>query len=158
MIVVAVAALLLTGCEGPEGPPAPAPAPAPEPVLTDSPSSPPATADGSVLAFLDASGVVKATLGCSADGLRIALPMVQPIASEERLSIGTDGEAWALVADLSATGPGVTASGPPDPDLLDRLERGEALFASYGSQSVGPLVAASPDGLQTMISGCRQQE
>lgn len=154
-MIAAVAALLLTGCEGPQT--APAPAPAPKPVPINAPPVP-QDSDGSTLAFVDTSGAVAATLGCGAEGLGIVVPGFQPVASEERLSIGTDGEAWALVADLSAPGPGVTASGSPEPDLLERLERGEALFASYGRQSAGPLAAASPAGLQNMIAGCRRRD
>jgi len=152
-IATAIMAFLLTSCEGPQAPPAPAP----EPVPINSPPGPP-DADGSALAFVDTSAAVAATLGCGPDGLGIVVPGFQPIGSEDRLSIGTDGEAWALVADLSAPGPGVTAFGSPDPDLLERLERGEALFASYGSQSAGPLVAVSPAGLQNMIAGCRRRD
>lgn len=153
MILAAVAALLLTSCEGRQAPPAPAP----EPVPLNAPPGPP-DANESALAFVDTSGAVAATLGCGLDGLGIVVPGFQPIASEDRLSIGTDGEAWALVADLSAPSPGVTASGFPNPDLLARLERGGALFASYGSQSAGPLAAASPAGLQNMVAACRGRE
>lgn len=156
MIVTGVAALLLTGCEGPPK----SPSPAQEPVQADTPSTAPdaAIANGSGLAFVDTAGAPRATLSCGAGELRIVLPGFEPIGSEDRLSIGTDNEAWALVADLAAPGPGVTASGAADPDLLDRLARGEALFASYGQQTAGPLSAASPGGLQNLVSACRGRE
>ncbi len=156
--VLAVVAVLLfqTGCDRPEAPPpadlTPVPADASPPPASVAP------ADGSVLAFVDAAGAPTATLSCDPSGLRIVVPAFQPIGSEDRLSVGTDGEAFALVADLAAPGPGVTASGTIDPDLLDRLARGEALFASYGQQSVGPLAAASPAGLQAWVSACRRHE
>lgn len=153
-ILVALAALLLpTGCDRPDATP---PAEVPGPVPTAPPPAAPPV-EGSALAFVDAAGAPTANLSCGNDGLRIVIPGFQPIASEDRLSIGADGEAFALVADLAAPGPGVTASGPPDPDLLDRLARGGALFAMYGQQSAGPLTAASPAGLQTLISTCRRR-
>ncbi len=157
IVLAAVAVLLLpTGCERPEAPPLTPPTPVP---AAPSPAAGSvAPADGSALAFLDAAGAPTATLSCGPEGLRIVVPGFRPIGSEDRLSIGTAGEAFALVADLAAPGPGVTASSAIDSDLLDRLARGEALFASYGQQSAGPLAAASPAGLQAWISVCRRRE
>jgi hypothetical protein len=143
-VLAAVAALLLpTGCDRPDAPPPAAPTVAP--------------ANGT-LSFVDGAGDPAATLSCGAGELRIVVPGFQPIGSEDRLTIGTEGEAFALVADLAAPGPGVTASGAPDPDLLNRLARGEALFAMYGQQSAGPLAAASPAGLQALVSACRDTD
>ncbi len=161
VLVLLAAVLIPVGCDRPDSPAAsppaaaPAAAPAVPPPAAPSPA-PPAEASG--LAFIDAAGASTATLNCGSDGLRIVVPGFRPIASEDRLSIGTDGEAFALVANLAAPGPGVTASGPPDPDLLDRLARGEALFAVYGRQSVGPLAASSPAALQTTVSACRRSD
>jgi hypothetical protein len=151
VLAVFAGLLMTTGCDRPDTPPAVAPTPG----AADAPAIPP-PADGSILTFVDAAGASAATLSCTPDELRIVAPGFQPIASEDRLSIGTAGEAFVLVADLAAPGPGVTASGAPDPDLLDRLAQGEALFAMYGQQSVGPLTAASPAALQAMISACRR--
>ena len=155
-VLAAVAVLLLpTGCDRPDAPPPADPAPVP---AAPSPPAPTVASDDGTLAFVDAAGVPTATLSCGAGALRIVVPGFQPIGSEDRLSIGTEGEAFALVADLAAPGPGVTASGTPDPDLLDRLARGESLFAMYGQQSVGPLAAASSAGLQALISTCRETD
>ena len=153
-VLVAVVALFLqTGCDRPEVPP---PAdPSPLPVAAPPAPAGDAPADGS---FVDAAGTPTATLSCGSGELRIVVPGFRPIESEDRLSIGAEGEAFALVADLSAPGPGVTASGAPDPDLLNRLGRGAALFASYGQQSAGPLAATSSAGLQTVISACRRRK
>lgn len=160
LAVVAALLLLPSGCDRSETPPATAPTPAP---VAPSPAAPPAApsvapADGSALVLVDGVGAPTATLSCGPDGLRIVVPGFRPIGSEDRLSIGTDGEAFALVADLAAPGPGVTASGAPDPDLLNRLARGEALYALYGQQSAGPLAAASPAKLQAVVSACRRRE
>jgi len=156
-IITALAILFAqTGCDRPEVPPTMAPSPvsaASSPAAEDG-----ATAGETVLAFLNAAGAPNATLTCGPGGLRIVVPGFRSIASEDRLSIGMEGEAFALVADLAVPGPGVTASGPPDPDLLDRLARGEALFASYGQQTAGPLTAASPTELQDLISACSRHE
>lgn len=160
IFAASVAALVLvTGCDRPEAPPAPAaPAPAPLPPVATPAAPAPRPTGGSALGFVDAAGAPAATLSCGPGGLRIVVPGFQPIGSEDRLSLGTAGEAFALVADLADPGPGVTASGPPDPDLLDRLARGEPLFASYGQQSAGPLTAVSPAGLQAVVSACRRRE
>jgi hypothetical protein len=155
-VLAAVAVLLLpTGCDRPDAPPPADPTPVP---AAPSPPAPTVAPGDGTLAFVDAAGIPTATLSCGAGELRIVVPAFQPIGSEDRLTIGTEGEAFALVADLAAPGPGVTASGAPDPDLLDRLGRGEALFASYGQQTAGPLSAESPAGLQNLVSACRGRE
>lgn len=136
--VALIILLLQTGCDRPDAPPAGAASP-----------------DRTAVALLDPAGVPAATLGCTDGALTLTVPVFQPIGSEDRLSLGAEGESFALVADLDASGPGVTAAGAPDPDLLDRMARGAALFASYGRQTAGPLVAASPAGLQAMISACQ---
>ena len=159
--VLAVAAVLLlaTACGRSEAPPAADPAPEPAPAASVPPAASAASPAGrSEVVFVDAAGVLTAILSCTTDELRIVVPGFQPIGSEDRLSIGTEGEAYALVADLAAPGPGVTASGPSDPELLDRLARGEALSAMYGQQSAGPLSAASPTGLRAAVSACRRRE
>lgn len=157
-LAVAAVLLLATACDQSEAPPPADPAAPAEP--TTAPAAAPSVvpAHGPELVFVDAAGVLTAILSCSTEELRIVVPGFQPIGSEDRLSIGTEGEAFALVADLEAPGPGVTASGAPDPDLLDRLARGEALSAIYGQQSAGPLTAASPTGLEAAVSACRRQE
>lgn len=155
-VLAAVAALLLpTGCDRPDAPPPADPTPVPAAASPAAPTVAPANGD---LSFVDRAGFPAATLSCGAGELRIVVPGFQPIGSEDRLTIGTEGEAFALVADLAAPGPGVTASGAPDPDLLNRLARGEALFAMYGQQSAGPLAAASPAGLQALVSACRDTD
>lgn len=154
--------LLTTGCDVPDTGPnrtaAPPPPVAPVPPVPADPGDAPPPAGAAVAVLVDASGAQTATLSCGAEGLRIVVPGFRPIGSEDRLSIGAGGEAFALVADLAAPGPGVSASGAADPDLLDRLARGEALSAMYGQQSVGPLTAASPAGLQAVVSACRGRE
>lgn len=158
ILAVAAVLVLATACDQSETPPPADPVPAADP--TTDPTAAPAVvpADGPELVFVDAAGVLTAILSCTTDELRIVVPGFQPIGSEDRLSVGTEGEAFALVADLAAPGPGVTASGAPDPDLLDRLARGEALSAMYGQQSAGPLTAASPGSLQAAVSACRVRE
>lgn len=155
LAAVAVLLLLPAGCDRPEAPSPADPAPVPAP---PSPAAPPVSPGDGPLAFVDAAGVPAAFLSCDAGEIRIVVPGFRPIDSEDRLTIGTEGEAFALVADLTTPGQGVTASGAPDPDLLNRLERGESLFALYGRQSAGPLAAGSPAGLEALISTCRETE
>ena len=154
--VLLVAALLgLAACGREETPAATAPVeplPVPsKPPLVQPPEAP------VMLAFVDASGTERLQLACRADGpgLQITVPDFEPIASEERLTIGAGDEAFTHVADLEASGPGVTGGGAIDPDLLDRLARGEPVRAVYGARSVGPLQAARPRLLAAFTERCR---
>ncbi|HEY0599468.1 hypothetical protein [Brevundimonas sp.] len=155
IVLLAAALLGLASCgrEEASAPPAPVePLPIPsKPPLVQPPEAP------SVMAFVDAGGVERLQLACRAGdpAFRITVPGFEPIGSEDRLTLGAGDEAFAHVADLEASGPGVAAGGPIDADLLDRLARGEPVRAVYGAQSVGPLQAARPETLAAFAGRCR---
>lgn len=153
--LIAAALLGLTAC-GREEAPAPTAPVEPLPIPSRPPLVQPPEAPVS-MAFVDASGAERLQLACRADApaFRITVPGFEPIGSEDRLTLGAGDEAFAHAADLQAPGPGVTGGGPVDPDLIDRLARGEPVQAVYGAQSVGPLRAARPETLQAFAERCR---
>ncbi len=153
--VIALALLPLAAC-GPEESAAPTAAvePPPEPSKPPLVEPPAAPVD---MAFNDASGVERLRLSCRADPpvLHIVVPGFTPIGSEDRLTLGAGDEAFAHVADLDASGPGVVGGGPIDADLMARLGRGEPVSAVYGAQTIGPLSAAHPDAVAAFAERCR---
>ena len=80
---------------------------------------------------------------------------LDPIGSEERLTIGAGNEAHALVADPGASVTGVEGSGSISPAVLEAIEAGGLLSISYGAQTLGPLESLSPADRAAFVSGCR---
>lgn len=153
--VLSAAALLgLAACGRNETPVPTEPAPIPsKPPLVEPPQAP---APRGPLTLVDASGAPALHLSCNnrAGALVIQAPGFEPIGSEDRLTLGAGDEAFAFVADLEASGPGVTAGGPPDADLFARMARGEPVRAVYGAQSVGPARAETPAALSAFVARC----
>jgi uncharacterized membrane protein len=90
------------------------------------------------------------------DRLLVNVPGFRPIASEERLSFGSGGDAVALVADPrgdSRRG-GVSAAGEVPADLA-ALVAG-TLSASYGSQRSGPHPAPPRALAAAFVAACRE--
>ena len=80
---------------------------------------------------------------------------LDPVGSEERLTVGAGEEAHALVADPGASVTGVQGSGPISPVLLEAIEAGGPLSLSYGAQTLGPLEGLNPDDQAAFVAGCR---
>ena len=80
---------------------------------------------------------------------------LNPIGSEERLTVGAGDETHALVADPGASVTGVLGSGSISPALLESIEAGGPLSLSYGAQTLGPLESLSPVDQAAFVSGCR---
>lgn len=154
--LLAAALLGLAACGREEPSPRTAPV-EPPPVPSNPPLVQPPEAPVS-MAFVDASGAERLRLTCRADApaFQISAPGFDVIDSEDRLTVGAGDEAFAHVADVEAPGPGVTGGGPIDPDLIDRLARGEPVRAVYGARSVGPLQAAQPEMLAAFTERCRR--
>lgn len=95
---------------------------------------------GGVTLSHDAGSPAELRLTCLADRdqLEVFAAGLEPIGSEDRLTVGAGSVAHALVADLALPGPGVTASGPMEPALLDAIEAGQPLGVSYGATQVSP--------------------
>lgn len=160
-LVVVLVALTACGREAP--PPAPGPAEpggvAVEPAPPATPEAPAPAATAERLAFVDASGTPRLLLDCLATPrpmLQASVAGFEKIGSEDRLTVGAGNEAFALVADLSAPGPGVVASGPVDRDLLRRIADGQPVRAVYGAQSVGPLQPADGIAPGSFVVRCRE--
>lgn len=80
---------------------------------------------------------------------------LNPVGSEERLTVGAGNEAHALVADPGAPVTGVLGAGSISPALLEAIEAGGPLSLSYGAQTLGPLKSLSPSDQAAFVSGCR---
>ncbi len=91
------------------------------------------------------------------NSLLVNVPAFRPIASEERLSIGSRDRAEALVADAhgdSRRG-GVSARGAVPDDLADLV--GGGLSASYGAQTSGPHPPTPPTLARDFAIACGDQ-
>lgn len=157
--LLAAALLGLAACgrnetPAPTEPAEPAPIPS-KPPLVEPPETPAAASPGR-LTLVDAAGSPALHLSCDnpAGAFVIHVPGFEPIGSEDRLTMGAGDEAFAFVADLQASGPGVTAGGAPEADLFVRMARGEPVRAVYGAQSVGPLRAGTPEALSAFVARC----
>ena len=153
-----MASLLLSCC---------APRESGEPIVNEAdPSAAPASTEagwdlqssgeGVALAFVAPGGATAIRLFCPAgqNRLLVNVPAFKPIASEERLSFGSGGDAVALVADPrgDAQRGGVTGAGPVPDDIKD-LVKG-LIAASYGAQTSGPH-AAPPENLsRPFVTAC----
>lgn len=147
----AIAAALLAGCgRAPEDSASPTAAPA-EAGGWDLRSS----GEGVTLALASGGGAAL-RLSCPAGRrqLTVTVAAFEPIASEERLSIGSGGDAHALVADSRGDGKrgGVTASGPVPANLAALLAG--PVSASYGAQASGPHEAPPADLAAAFVAAC----
>ncbi|MFN3932716.1 MAG: hypothetical protein ACK4JY_13305 [Brevundimonas sp.] len=155
--LLTIALLTLAACGRDEAPAPAAPQPpfAPQAPAAPMPPQPAEARAAPRLLLVDASDAPVLTLFCRAPGmLVIQAPGFEPIASEDRLTIGAGDEAFAFVADLKAPGPGVTASGTAEADLFARMARGEPVTAVYGRQTVGPARAETPAALSDFLARC----
>ena len=147
-----------------------------DPAATDEPSSAPAAAEPSSTtrattdwqldlsqrggarllhpaSAVDAGEQPVVILTCVPSGrLIVRLPRVAPVASEERLTIGSGGDVVAFVADTQEGSGSASARGDL-PIALDRmLEAGFA--AAYGATSVGELPPVPADMRARWRSAC----
>ncbi len=88
--------------------------------------------------------------------LLVNVPGLRPVASEERMTIGSGSLATALVADVAgdAVRGGVSATGPVPAELDEILTGGQGIGVSYGSQTRSfPPPPAEAAG--QFLRGCR---
>jgi len=163
---------VITGCspapeKAPQAPPAgpaPSPAPSPTPGAPDGGVQPGlrwdliSSGEGAALLLTDAEGDAVMQWACMRSPARLIVRVARfrAIASEERLSIGTHDEAFALVADLGEPGPGVKAQGDIPAELLTRLPAAESVSASYGAQKLGPLMPPEKAQAEHWATACRE--
>ncbi|MBA3677533.1 MAG: hypothetical protein H0W74_09050 [Sphingosinicella sp.] len=102
------------------------------------------------------SGNIAVRLFCPSGGseLLVNVPAFRPVASEERLSFGSGGEAAALVADTSGDRQrgGVSGAGAV-PENLPALVGGP-ITVNYGYQNSGPHVAPSSEFARAFAAAC----
>lgn len=160
------AGLVLTACEAPPAPaPAPSPPALPSAELAPVPPLPPTTDSGSWrsitngagigLTYADGQGRPVIILSCAGGDLRVSVPGFRKVDSEDRLTVGAGDEAFALVADLASSEPGVVAGGPIPPDLVNRLSRRQPVSAIYGAQKLASLPGPDVETSRAFVSGCR---
>lgn len=98
-------------------------------------------------------------LSCARDPdvFQVAVDEIIPISSEDRLSVGFDGEPFALaVTPESLAGPaGLEAAGPITQDLLTVMQTAKVIEGSYGATQFGPYDAPPRAMLASFVQGCR---
>ncbi|HEV2129851.1 MAG TPA: hypothetical protein VGR27_02030 [Longimicrobiaceae bacterium] len=156
----------LTGIAGCEPAPAPEAATEDPPAATDTPEihaglhwSSQVTGSGMALLLADAAGAPLLRIACIRDPalMTIVAETFQPIASEERLSFGVDGEPFTFVADPTADRPsGVQAEAPIPGELLDRMQAAREVSAVYGAQTLGPYMPPDPEMAARFVAACRE--
>lgn len=159
-----VATIVITGCspaekaaEAPPAAPAASEPAQPAPIQAGPKWDVVSSGEGSALVLNDAAGEPVMQWACMSGPARLIVRVqpFNPVGSEERLSIGVDNEAYALVAASTKPGPGVQAEGEIFPDLLQRLPTATSIAASYGAQTVGPHMPPSKEQAEAFVAACR---
>lgn len=150
------ATLVLTGCDRAQAPAEPAP----EPPAPDAPTlrwETIASGEGAALMLLGEGDAQLFHLACLSSPARmtVQVPGFRVVGSEERLTLGVDGEAFGLVADTLSTQPGVRAEAAIDPEFLRRLPLSDDIGAMYGSQQAGPYPAPPDELTEGFVTACR---
>lgn len=171
--------LLLVACGEPaskyEQMEAPPPVPAPAPVPAADPTPAAGDASAAVEAPLwdvrpDARGVSLVLtesgpsnpgpilqMTCLRDGaFTVRGERLEPVASEERMTVGAGETAVTFVAEPVADETGVQASGRIDPALIDALTVGRRISVNYGAQNVGPFEPPADAVLTRFVQLCRE--
>lgn len=115
--------------------------------------------EGTALALLSAGGGTAIRLFCASGQQRLLVnvPGFRPIASEERLSFGSGGQAMALVADTKGDAQRGGVSGTSEvPDDLPALINGP-VSVSYGAQRSGPHSAPPTDAARAFVAACSDE-
>ncbi|MFN4287108.1 MAG: hypothetical protein ACK4E3_01255 [Brevundimonas sp.] len=151
-MMTAMACTVLVACEAPQAP------------VDEDPPEPPArtgwSADsmGPSVSYASDDGTPLIRLTCLSGPARIQVvgERFEPIASEDRMSVGVGDEVYAFVADLeSSRSSGVLANGDAPDDLLQRLEAGGEIGLSYGAQSEGPVPGLTGELAANFVAACR---
>lgn len=88
-------------------------------------------------------------------GFQVSVPGFTPVASEERLTIGSGDHAFALVATAAGT-TGVQATGPIADDLLAVFDSGGPISINHGDQNIGPIPAPPDAARRIFTETCRK--
>lgn len=111
---------------------------------------------GLVLSAARGSTAIRLFCPAGATTLLVNVPAFRPIASEERLSFGSGGEAVALVADPrgDAQRGGVSGRGEAPANLASLIKGG--LSASYGAQKSGPHAPPPSEMTTAFVAACKE--
>lgn len=77
-----------------------------------------------------------------------------PVASEERMTVGSGGTVVTLVAAADPVRGGVSGKGPVPADIASILTGGEGVAVNYGSQNLGPLPTVPAEMAAGFARGC----
>lgn len=140
---------------GPAAPPAAPPASGPAEPRWEAGSG----GDGASLS-LGSGSARRLTLSCPAGGgtLVVNVPAFRPVASEERMSFGSGGTVFALVADPAGDRKrgGVTGRGTfPKADLATILTGPDGIGVNYGAQNSGPHAPPPAALARPFLADCR---
>lgn len=118
-----------------------------------------ASGEGAGLSLAAAGGARLLTFLCPAGSgeLVVNVPAFRPIASEERMSVGSGGTVFALVADTGgdAERGGVTGRGAfPIADLATILAGAGGIAVNYGAQNSGPHAPPPAAVARDFLAGC----
>ena len=118
-----------------------------------------ASGEGAALTLAAPGGARLLTLSCPAGSgeLVVNVPGFRAIASEERMSVGSGGTVFALVADTAGDKErgGVTGRGAFPPAEMARILAGAGGIAvNYGAQNSGPHAPPPPAVAQDFLAGC----
>jgi hypothetical protein len=100
-----------------------------------------ASGEGMSLRLVQPDGKLVLSIACLGDPKRLVatVPSFQPIASEDRFSLGIGNEPVTLVADPTRQKqPGIIAEGAVAKDLDRLFADADQISAVYGRQQVGP--------------------
>lgn len=88
------------------------------------------------------------------DGFLAVVPGFKPVASEERLNIGSGDQVHTLVATAGKVG--VQATGPIEDALLAVFDSGGPISINHGFQNAGPFPAPPESARRIFTETCRK--
>lgn len=116
-------------------------------------------AGASLTAPADARGAVELRIACVLHPamMTVATEATATIGSEERFTLGVDGELYVFVAAAENPPPvGVHAERPIEAEVLRALEGAREIHAVYGATSLGPFPAPQAVDRTSFTTACRQ--
>lgn len=112
---------------------------------------------GAALVLSGADGREQLRIACRRSPADIYVAAhLQPVESEERLTLGFGETLFSLVRQPSAGSDSVVeATGPLTAELAEAVVNNQPIGISYGSKNLGPFQAPTPDVAQTFQQACR---
>lgn len=117
--------------------------------------------EGNALFFaISSDGSSRAHLFCPNGGdanqrFLVNIQGFDPVASEERMTVGSGGTVVTLVAAADPVRGGVSGKGPVPADIAAILRGGEGVAVNYGNQNLGPMPAVPTEMAEAFARGCK---